>query len=76
MLEARFIEKRKDDFVIEFSWTPSDLSFASILHQVGSDPAPALFEKACRYFGFRKVSNCVCERIRICCGTHCRTSFQ
>src|ERR1700693_5642521 len=29
LLEARFIEKRKDDFTVEFSWIPVSLPFAS-----------------------------------------------
>ncbi len=64
-LEARFVEKRKDDFVIEFSWTPDELSFASILHQLGHS-ATALSKKDCRYYRCRKISNRVCKRIGIC----------
>ena len=45
-LEARFVEKRKDDFVIEFSWTPHALPFASILHQVGSIPLPPYLKRS------------------------------
>ena len=45
-LEARFIEKRKDDFVIEFSWTPFELPFASILHQMGSIPLPPYLKRS------------------------------
>ena len=44
-LEARFIEKRKDDFIIEFSWTPGELPFASILHQLGSIPLPPYLKR-------------------------------
>jgi len=44
-LEARFIEKRKDDFVIEFSWTPYELPFTSILHQLGSIPLPPYLKR-------------------------------
>jgi S-adenosylmethionine:tRNA ribosyltransferase-isomerase len=44
-LEARFVEKRKDDFVIEFSWTPAELSFTSILHQLGSVPLPPYLKR-------------------------------
>ncbi len=46
ILEARFIEKRKDDFVIEFSWTPGELSFASILHRLGSIPLPPYLKRS------------------------------
>jgi len=39
-LEARFMEKRSTDFIIEFSWTPADMDFASVLHEVGQVPLP------------------------------------
>ena len=45
-LEARFVEKRKEDFVIEFSWTPRELPFASILHQLGSIPLPPYLKRS------------------------------
>ncbi len=45
ILEARFINKRKDDFIVEFSWTPAHLPFASILHQVGSIPLPPYLKR-------------------------------
>ncbi len=44
-LEARFVEKRMDDFLIEFSWTPRELPFASILHQLGSIPLPPYLKR-------------------------------
>ena len=44
-LEARFVEKRKDDFIIEFTWTPTDFSFASVLHQLGSIPLPPYLKR-------------------------------
>jgi S-adenosylmethionine:tRNA ribosyltransferase-isomerase len=45
-LEARFVEKRTDDFVIEFSWTPHELPFASLLHQMGSIPLPLYLKRS------------------------------
>ncbi|HEX3768518.1 MAG TPA: S-adenosylmethionine:tRNA ribosyltransferase-isomerase [Puia sp.] len=45
-LEARFVEKRTDDFVIEFSWTPHELPFASLLHQMGSIPLPPYLKRS------------------------------
>lgn len=45
-LEARFVEKRKDDFVIEFSWKPHELPFATILHQLGSIPLPPYLKRS------------------------------
>jgi S-adenosylmethionine:tRNA ribosyltransferase-isomerase len=44
-LEARFIEKRTDDFMVEFSWTPAGLHFAEILHQLGSIPLPPYLKR-------------------------------
>jgi S-adenosylmethionine:tRNA ribosyltransferase-isomerase len=46
ILEARFIEKRKDDFIIEFSWTPASLLFAAVLHQFGTIPLPPYLKRA------------------------------
>jgi S-adenosylmethionine:tRNA ribosyltransferase-isomerase len=45
-LEARFVEKRIDDFIIEFSWTPQELPFAALLHQVGSVPLPPYLKRS------------------------------
>ena len=44
-LEARFKEKRADDFIVEFSWTPMQLSFAEVLHQLGSVPLPPYLKR-------------------------------
>jgi len=40
LLQARWLEKQTDDFVIELSWEPGHLSFAEILHHTGSVPLP------------------------------------
>jgi S-adenosylmethionine:tRNA ribosyltransferase-isomerase len=40
VLEARWIEKLSDSFLIELSWTPPELSFAGLLHQAGLIPLP------------------------------------
>jgi S-adenosylmethionine:tRNA ribosyltransferase-isomerase len=45
MLEARFIEKRTDDFIVEFSWFPVHLTFDSILQQLGSIPLPPYLKR-------------------------------
>jgi S-adenosylmethionine:tRNA ribosyltransferase-isomerase len=45
-LEARFIEKRTDDFIVEFSWTPGQLPFAGLLHELGSIPLPPYLKRA------------------------------
>jgi S-adenosylmethionine:tRNA ribosyltransferase-isomerase len=46
ILQARFIEKRTDDFLVEFSWTPAQLPFASVLYQAGSVPLPPYLKRA------------------------------
>jgi len=40
VLEARYIEKEGDSFLIALSWTPAELSFAELLHQAGFIPLP------------------------------------
>ncbi|WP_026310076.1 S-adenosylmethionine:tRNA ribosyltransferase-isomerase [Niabella aurantiaca] len=44
-LEARFIEKRSDSFLIELSWTPAAFSFAEILHLTGQIPLPPYIKR-------------------------------
>lgn len=44
-LEAHFVEKRPDDFAIEFSWTPAHFSFAEVLHLMGSVPLPPYLKR-------------------------------
>jgi S-adenosylmethionine:tRNA ribosyltransferase-isomerase len=45
-LEARYIGKQDDAFLIELSWTPSTLSFATLLHQAGLIPLPPYIRRA------------------------------
>jgi S-adenosylmethionine:tRNA ribosyltransferase-isomerase len=45
ILQAKYVEKLKDSFVIEFSWTPSHLSFAEILHLAGVVPLPPYIKR-------------------------------
>ncbi len=40
VLEARWIEKLSDSFLIELSWTPAELPFAGLLHKAGLIPLP------------------------------------
>jgi S-adenosylmethionine:tRNA ribosyltransferase-isomerase len=40
VLEARWVERSGDAFIIELSWTPAELSFAALLHQAGFMPLP------------------------------------
>jgi S-adenosylmethionine:tRNA ribosyltransferase-isomerase len=39
-LEAKYIDKENNSFLIGFSWTPVDLSFAELLHRAGFIPLP------------------------------------
>jgi S-adenosylmethionine:tRNA ribosyltransferase-isomerase len=45
-LEARYIDKQDDAFLIELSWEPADLSFAELLHQAGLIPLPPYIRRA------------------------------
>ena len=44
-LEAKYIEKRSDCFVIELTWSPYHLSFAEILHKAGAIPLPPYIKR-------------------------------
>ena len=45
LLEARYIEKKQDHFIIELSWSPTELSFASVLHEAGAIPLPPYIKR-------------------------------
>lgn len=45
LLEARFIEKQTDSFVIELVWQPHDLSFAQVLQVAGVTPLPPYIKR-------------------------------
>jgi S-adenosylmethionine:tRNA ribosyltransferase-isomerase len=45
-LEARYIAKLEDSFLIELSWEPAYLSFAELLHQAGLIPLPPYIRRA------------------------------
>jgi S-adenosylmethionine:tRNA ribosyltransferase-isomerase len=40
VLEARWVGRSGDAFIIELSWTPAELSFAELLHRAGLIPLP------------------------------------
>jgi S-adenosylmethionine:tRNA ribosyltransferase-isomerase len=40
VLEARWVERSGDAFIIELSWTPAELPFAALLHRAGLIPLP------------------------------------
>jgi S-adenosylmethionine:tRNA ribosyltransferase-isomerase len=44
-LKAKLIEKLADAYLVEFSWTPADLSFAEILEQYGDIPLPPYIKR-------------------------------
>ncbi len=44
-VEAHYIEKQADCFVIEFSWGPAHWSFAEILHHAGLLPLPPYLKR-------------------------------
>jgi S-adenosylmethionine:tRNA ribosyltransferase-isomerase len=46
MLEARYLDKAGDAFLIEFSWRPVSLAFAELLHLAGSIPLPPYIHRA------------------------------
>ena len=45
ILQAVYTEKRKDCFVIELSWTATDMSFAELLHHAGAIPLPPYIKR-------------------------------
>jgi S-adenosylmethionine:tRNA ribosyltransferase-isomerase len=45
-LYASYIEKRNDSFIIELSWSPTELSFAEVLHYAGAIPLPPYIKRA------------------------------
>jgi len=46
ILEARYVQKMEDSFLIELSWSPVTLPFAALLHEVGSIPLPPYLHRS------------------------------
>lgn len=46
ILEARFLGKEADAFLIELSWSPAELSFAELLHRAGLIPLPPYIRRS------------------------------
>lgn len=44
-LQATFIEKKTDYFIIEFSWSPPSINFSEVLHMLGSTPLPPYLKR-------------------------------
>jgi S-adenosylmethionine:tRNA ribosyltransferase-isomerase len=45
ILQAVYIEKRTDHFIIELSWSPGNISFAELLHYAGAIPLPPYIKR-------------------------------
>src|SRR5262249_2944606 len=45
IFRARYVEKKIDCFIIEFSWNDHSLRFAEILHQAGVVPLPPYIKR-------------------------------
>jgi len=45
-LEARYLGKQDDAFLIELSWQPASLSFSELLHEAGLIPLPPYIRRA------------------------------
>lgn len=46
ILYAKYVEKKIDSFIIEFSWNDHSLSFSEILHHAGVIPLPPYIKRA------------------------------
>jgi S-adenosylmethionine:tRNA ribosyltransferase-isomerase len=45
ILTARYIEKKEDYFLIEFSWNNASTSFVEVLHETGAIPLPPYIKR-------------------------------
>ncbi|MEO9210045.1 MAG: S-adenosylmethionine:tRNA ribosyltransferase-isomerase, partial [Ginsengibacter sp.] len=45
ILKAHLIEKITDAYIVEFTWTPSDYSFAEIIEHAGETPLPPYIKR-------------------------------
>ena len=45
ILTARYLEKREDYFVIEFTWNKASASFVEVLHETGAIPLPPYIKR-------------------------------
>lgn len=46
IVQATYVEKRVDSFIIQLSWSPEQLSFAEVLHYTGAIPLPPYIKRA------------------------------
>jgi S-adenosylmethionine:tRNA ribosyltransferase-isomerase len=45
-LTAKYISRQSDSFIIEFNWTPGEISFAEVIHNAGAIPLPPYIRRA------------------------------
>jgi len=45
-LTAKYLEKKEDHFLIEFSWQPADIPFVQLLHAAGAIPLPPYIKRS------------------------------
>lgn len=46
ILEARYVAKETEYFIIELSWSPVTLDFATVIHEAGAIPLPPYIKRA------------------------------
>jgi S-adenosylmethionine:tRNA ribosyltransferase-isomerase len=61
-LYASYIEKQKDDFLIEFSWEPKEQIFAEILHHAGLVPLPPYLKREAEASDLERYQTVYAER--------------
>jgi S-adenosylmethionine:tRNA ribosyltransferase-isomerase len=49
LIEARYLEKQSDAFIVELTWQPHNLSFAELLNEVGTTPLPPYIKRNAEY---------------------------
>ena len=45
-LQARYLSKIEDGFVVQFDWTPADVHFVQVLHAAGAIPLPPYIKRS------------------------------
>lgn len=45
MLQAKYVGKEEDSFIIEFQWLPETIAFADVLHVAGAIPLPPYIKR-------------------------------
>jgi S-adenosylmethionine:tRNA ribosyltransferase-isomerase len=60
VLNARYVEKTGDSFVVELSWIDPSLSFAEVLHLFGAIPLPPYIKREAETSDAERLSNRLC----------------